>query len=67
MSGHVKDNASMAGNQLMGQCEKCPPGSATGAVAMLQNVVQILNRLVDLLANESMEVGQAVVKNDEDF
>ena len=82
VSGHVKDDASMAGSQS-GQYKTCPPGGATRRVAMLESVVRALNKLVDLLANESVEtdqtgakylpanesveVDQAVVKNGEDI
>ena len=79
--GHVKDDASMAGSQS-GQYKMCPPGGATRRAAMLESVVRVLNRLVDLLANEgtemdqdavnllaneSAEVDQAVVKNGGDI
>ena len=63
MTGHVKDDSGMAGSQLPGQYETCPPGAATSTAAMLQSVVRILGRLVDLLANESVKTDQAVAKN----
>ena len=81
--GHVKDDdSSMAGSQLPGQYETCPPGVATRTAAMMQSVVRALSKLVDLLANEgtemdqdavnllaneSAEVDQAVVKNGGDI
>ena len=63
LSGNVKDDSGMAGNQLPGQYETSPPGAATSTAAMLQSVVQILGRLVDLLANESAKTDQTVAEN----
>ena len=63
MLGHVKDDSGMAGSQLPGQYETWPPGAATGTAAILKSVVQILGRLVDLLANESAKTDQAVAEN----
>ena len=40
----------------------CPPGGATRRVAMLESVVRAINKLVDLLANESVETDQTGVK-----
>ena len=53
----------MAGSQLPGQYETWPPGAATGTAAILKSVVQILGRLVHLLANESAKTDQAVAVN----
>ena len=53
----------MAGSQLPEQYETIPPGAATGTAAILQSVVRILGRLVDLLANESVRTNQAVAEN----
>ena len=58
VSGHVKDDSGMAGSQLPGQYETWPPGAATSTAAMLPSVAQILRRLVDLLANESVKINQ---------
>ena len=60
--GHVKDDSdsSMAGSQP-GQYETWPLGGATRKVAILESVVRVLNRLVDLLANEGTEMDQDVV------
>ena len=53
----------MAGSQLPEQYEASPPGVATGTAAILKSVVQILGRLVDLLAYESAKTDQAVAEN----
>ena len=63
LTGHTKDDSGMAGSQLPGQYETWPPGAATSTAAMLQSVVRILGRLVDLLANESVKTDQAVAEN----
>ena len=60
LSGHVKDDTGMAGSQP-GQYKTWPPGGATRRAAMLESVVRVLNRLVDLLANEGTEMDQDVV------
>ena len=62
VTGHVKDDDSMAGSQLRGQYQTCPPGGATRTAAIL-SVVRILGRLVDLLANESVETDQAIAEH----
>ena len=61
--GHVKDDSDsgVAGSRLPGQYETCPPGGATRRAAILESVVRVLNRLVDLLANEGTEMDQDVV------
>ena len=79
--GHVEDDASVPGSQP-GQYKTWPPGGATRRAAMLESVLRALNRLIDLLtnegmemdkdvanlpANESVEVNQAVVKNGGDI
>ena len=53
----------MAGSELPGQYETCPPGAATRTAAILQSVVQAIHKLVDLLANEGTETDQAADKN----
>ena len=63
LTDHTKDDPGMAGNQLPEQYEASPPGVATGTAAILKSVVQILGRLVDLLANESVKMDQAVAEN----
>ena len=63
VTDRVKDDSS-AGSQLPGQYETCPPGAATSTAAMLQNVVRIIGRLVDLLANESVKTDQAAAETD---
>ena len=50
----------MAGSQP-GQYKTWPPGGATRRAAILESVVRVLNRLVDLLANEGTEMDQDVV------
>ena len=62
MSGHAKDDPGMAGSQP-GQYKMWPLGGATRRAAILESVVRVLNRLVDLLANESSEVDQAADKD----
>ena len=79
--GHAEDNTSMAGSRP-GQYRTWPLGGATRRAAMLDSVVRVLSRLIDLLANEgteidkdianlpaneSVEVNQAVVKNGGDI
>ena len=66
VTGHVNDDTDMAGSHPE-RYNTWPLGGAVRRAAMLESVVRILNRLVDLLANESMEVDQAVVENGEDF
>ena len=63
--GHVKDDSDsgVAGSRLPGQYETCPPGGATRRAAILESVVRVLSRLVNLLANESSEMDQADDKN----
>ena len=51
----------MAGSQP-GQYETWPLGGATRRAAILESVVRALNKLVNLLANESVETDQTVVK-----
>ena len=63
VTGHGKDDPGMAGSQLPEQYEASPPGAATGTAAILQSVVRILGRLVDLLANESVRTNQAMAGN----
>ena len=63
LTGHVKDDDSMAGSQLPEQYETSPLGAATSTAAILQCVVRILGRLMDLLANESVKIDQAVAEN----
>ena len=62
LSGHVKDDPGMAGSQP-GQYDVWPPGGATKRAAILESVVRVLNRLVNLLANESSEADQAADKD----
>ena len=62
VSGHVKDDPGMAGSQP-GQYNMWPPGGATKRAAILESVVRVLNRLVNLLANESSEEDQAADKD----
>ena len=62
MTGHVKDDTGMAGSHPE-RYNTWPLGGAVRRAAMLESVVRILNRLVDLLANESVETNQAVAKN----
>ena len=59
LSGHVKDDSSVVGSRLPGQYETCPPGGATRTAAILRSVVQAISKLVELLANESVETDQA--------
>ena len=63
MTDHTKDDPDMAASELPEQYEASPPGAATGTAAILKSVVQILGRLVDLLANESAKTDQAVAEN----
>ena len=63
VTGHTKDDPGMAGSELPEQYEASPPGAATGTAAILKSVVQILGRLVDLLANESAKTDQAIAVN----
>ena len=58
VTGHVKDDDSMAGSQLPEQCGTSPPEGVAGRAAIL-SVVRTLGRLIDLLANESVEKDQA--------
>ena len=58
MLGHVEDDSSVAGSQL-GQYKMWPLGGATRRAAILESVVRVLSRLVNLLANESSEMDQA--------
>ena len=60
LTGHVKDDSGMAGSQPE-QYKTWPPGGATRRAAMLESVVQVLSKLVDLLANEGTEMDQDVV------
>ena len=62
VSGHVKDDSSVVGSRLPGQCKTCPPGGATKTAAILSSVVQAISKLVELLANESVETDQAADK-----
>ena len=62
VTGHVKDDSSVVGSRLPGQCKTCPPGGATKTAAILSSVVQAISRLVELLANESVETDQAADK-----
>ena len=62
LSGHVKDDPGMAGSQP-GQYNMWPLGGATKRAAILESVVRVLNRLVNLLANESSEEDQAADKD----
>ena len=52
----------MAGSQP-GQYKTWPLGGATRRAAILESVVRVLDRLVDLLANESSEIDQATDKD----
>ena len=47
VTGHVKDDSGMAGSQPE-QYRTWPPGGATRRAAMLESVVQVLSKLVDL-------------------
>ena len=60
--GHAEDDTSMAGSQP-GQYKTWPLGGATRRAAILESVVRVLSRLVNLLANESSEIDQADDKN----
>ena len=60
--GHAEDDTSMAGSQP-GQYKTWPLGGATRRAAILESVVRVLSRLVNLLANESSEMDQADDKN----
>ena len=62
MTGHVKDDDSMAGSQLPEQCGTSPPEGVTSRAAIL-SMVRTLGRLMDLLANESVEKDQAIAKH----
>ena len=62
LSGHVKDDSSVVGSRRPGQYETCPPGGATRTAAILRSVVQAISKLVELLANESVETDQAADK-----
>ena len=62
VTGHVKDDDSMAGSKLPEQCGTSPPEGVAGKAAIL-NVVRVLGRLLDLLANESVEKDQAIAKH----
>ena len=52
----------MAGSKLPEQCGTSPPEGVTSKAAIL-SVVRILGRLIDLLANESVETDQAIAKH----
>ena len=76
MSGHAEDDAHTARDRPVGQYEKCPPDGGVlvaRAAAMLGDVVEVLHKLLALVANDS-DVGTdqaydedgAVVKNGED-
>ena len=52
----------MAGSQLPEQCGTSPPEGVTSKAAIL-SVGRILGRLIDLLANESVEKDQATAKH----
>ena len=62
VTGHVKDDDSMAGSQLPEQCGTSPPEGVTSRAAIL-SVVRTLGRLMNLLANESVEKDQAIAKH----
>ena len=75
--GHAEDDTSQAGSQS-GKYRTWPLGGATRRAAMLDSVIRVFNRLIVLLANEgteidkdianeSVEVNQAVVKNGGDI